>query len=229
MVRVTDTASILEAARQQISEAARGVQGAADSIDDSFLQAASLLRYCRGNVILTGAGTTAVVAQRSAHLLSVCGTPSFFIDAADALHGTLGAVGRDDVLIAMSKGGSTREVNEFARLARDKHARVIGVCSRPGAALLELADVPVMIPTNDGADPGRFIAMGSTLAYSAWLDAMTLVLMRSREYGWGEVFASHPLGAVGQIREHPEALPPLQIPQPAFTSGRDADRKRAGA
>lgn len=225
MVRTTDVESILEAAREQVSEAARGIQGVADAIDGSFLQAASILRYCRGNVILTGAGTTAVVAQRSAHLLSVCGTPSFFIDAADALHGTLGAVGRDDVLIAMSKGGGTREVNEFTRLTRAKHARVIGLCSRPDAALLELADVPVVIPTNDAADPGGFIAMGSTLGYSAWLDAMTLVLMRSKEYGWGEVLASHPLGAVGQIREYPAALAPLQIPQPAFTARTEAERK----
>lgn len=209
---------VLEAARTAIAESARGLADLAAGVDESFARAASILRYCRGKVVLTGAGTNALVAQRTAHLLSVCGTPAFFIDAADALHGTLGALTRDDVLIAMSKGGGSADVNSFVRLAQLRHVKVIGMCSKPGAELLRRADVPVLVPTNDAADPGGFIAMGSTLAYSAWLDAMTLVLMRAKRYPWSDVLFTHPSGAVGALGHEPDPLEPLDIPQPALSA-----------
>jgi len=218
---------VLQAAKDAISESARGLDHLAQAIDTSFIHAASLLRYCRGKVVLTGAGTNALVAQRAAHLLSVCGTPAFFLDPGDALHGTLGALTPDDVLIAMSKGGGTAEVNSVARLARRRRVRVVALSSNPTSALIEHADVPVIIPTNDDADPGGFIAMGSTLAYSAWLDAMTLVLMRSRRYPWSEVLFTHPSGAVGAVVDEPEPLPPLDLPHPALAPRRSREENPA--
>jgi len=207
---------VVDTARAAIRAEAAAVALVADQLDDSFSEAASWLRYCRGKVVLTGAGTSASVAQRSAHLFAVCGTPAFAMEAADALHGTMGALTRDDILIAMSKGGGSAEVNAFAALARERHVRVITLCSTSDAELTRHADLAIHIPAHDAGDPGGFVAMGSTLAYSAWLDAMALVLMRSRQYAWADVLATHPRGAVGHIRTAPAPLDPLDIRQRAL-------------
>lgn len=208
------TRAVIDAARTAIMESADGLDSLAHSLDDQLAHAASVLRHHRGKVILTGSGTNAFVAQRSAHLLSVCGTPAFFVDPTDALHGTLGALDSHDVLIAMSRGGATAEVVSFVRLAHRRGVPLIALSSREDAELFEYANVPVLVPVNDAADPGGFIAMGSTLAYSAWLDALTLVLMRAKQYPWEEVLFTHPGGSVGALKQTPPPLEPLAVPRP---------------
>jgi arabinose-5-phosphate isomerase len=204
-------AQLLEEARDAVRREATGVLAVADQLDESFTAVVRMLLECRGKVFVTGSGTSAAMARRMAHLLAVCGTPAVFIPAMDALHGTMGAVTAGDVLIAISRGGGSAEINDLARRVQARGAAVIAVTAAPESDLGALADQVVTLTTPPGADPGEVIAMGSTLVVGVWGDALAYVLMRLRRYGWDEFMNTHPAGAVGQADRTPEALPALSL------------------
>lgn len=204
------TSPILNAARDAIRAEAASVTAVADQLDETFLQVADLLYGCTGKVWVAGSGTSGAIARRMAHLLSVCGTPSAFMHPMDALHGTMGALAEGDVLIAISRGGETRELNDLVAYARRRAVPVVGLTAEPGSTLGSSSDITVVLTTGDDADPGGVIAMGSTLVTAVWGDALASVLMRRREYGWDRVLETHPAGAVGQITDRPRELDPLQ-------------------
>ncbi len=144
-----------------------------------------------------------------AHLLSVSGTPSVFISGADALHGTMGAMAPGDILVAISRGGGSDEINDLVVRAKERGVdTVVAVTADASSRLARNADVVVELTMIPGIDPGEVIAMGSTLVTAAWGDALAVVLMRMRGYSWANVLHSHPSGAVGKIDEAPQELPP---------------------
>jgi arabinose-5-phosphate isomerase len=198
---------ILADARAVIHREGNATFGVADQLDNSFVRAVEMVLDCRGKVIAAGSGTSGSVARRMAHLLSVCGTPALFTHPMDGLHGSLGAVSDQDMIIAVSRDGGSGELNDFARLAQQRGAPVLSLTSRTDSPLGQLADLSVRIVTKD-ADPGGVIAMGSTLAAAAWGDALAITLMRPRGYSWSEVLFTHPAGAVGQLIDTPAELTP---------------------
>ncbi len=175
--------------------------GLADSLP-MFNEVVAILLDCRGRVIVAGVGTSGTVARRMAHLLSVAGTPSFFLHPADGLHGSLGAIRSGDVLIAISKGGDSEEVNEMAERARVRGASVVALTTQPVSPMVQLADLLVLLPPAGEEDPGGIIAMGSTLVVSAYGDALAIALMEMRGYEWSELLFTHPGGAVGRAAEN---------------------------
>ncbi|MDT7594296.1 MAG: hypothetical protein QOH45_3827, partial [Pseudonocardiales bacterium] len=117
-----------------------------------------------------------------------------------------------DILIARSKGGSSEEVNNLAARLRHQGVKVVALTFNAASTLAQNADIAVTLRPFVEADPGGLIAMGSTLAHSAWLDALALVLMRARQYSWDKVHYSHPGGAVGAATTLPAPVEPLEIP-----------------
>ncbi|MEE6282327.1 SIS domain-containing protein [Georgenia sunbinii] len=205
-----DHSDLLDAARDLIRREAGGVEAVAEQLDDSFLRVVQLLLACRGKVFVTGSGTSGAIARRMAHLLSVCGTPAVFVSAMDALHGTMGVFAKDDVLITISRGGETDELNQLSTRVQQREVPVVALTAKATSTLAGLADVVVIIDSGPEVDPGGVIAMGSTLAGAVWGDALAYVLMRVRGYGWDEVLFTHPAGAVGKITTAPESLAALQ-------------------
>lgn len=200
---------VIAAARDFIADESAAMQAVGDAVDETFVRVARMLNDCRGKVIVSGVGTSGFIARRACHILSVSGTPAVFVHSADGMHGSFGAFQEGDILIVLSKGGGSSEVNTFAGLAKHKGIPVIALTSRGDSALADSADVAVVLPADDQSDPGGLIAMGSTLAHAAWLDAMAYVLMRVKSYGWDQVLFTHPGGAVGKIADLPEPLAPL--------------------
>ncbi|WP_157970546.1 KpsF/GutQ family sugar-phosphate isomerase [Nakamurella deserti] len=211
----TDTDAVLRAARETVRLEAAGVLAVVDQIDGSFVAAARLLHDCTGMVFVTGAGTSGAIARRMAHLFSVCGTPSVFIQAADALHGTMGAVTSGDIVVAISRGGGSTEINNLATRVKDRGATVLALTAVPDSELGRRSDVVVTLTSPPGVDPGEVIAMGSTLVTAVWGDAMALVLMRLRGYSWDRMLHTHPSGAVGSLTDAPAPLPTLALPAAA--------------
>ncbi|WP_024285961.1 SIS domain-containing protein [Cellulomonas sp. KRMCY2] len=203
-----EPATILAAAREAIETEAAGVLAVAEHLDESFVQTVELLAGCTGKVFVTGSGTSGAVARRMAHLLSVCGTPAVYAQPMDALHGSMGAIVEGDILIAISHGGESNEVNELARRVRARTVPIVSLTSAPESTLAQLGDITVVLSDED-VDPGGVIAMGSTLMVAVWGDALAYVLMRRSRYGWEQVLETHPAGAVGQIAELPDSLPSL--------------------
>jgi len=207
-----DAARLTEAARDFIRAEAQALSAVATTVDEQFARVAALLYSRGGKIILAGAGTSGFMARRAAHILSVSGTPAVFIHPTEGMHGSVGAVQPDDLVIAISKGGGSDELNTFVTLAKHEGVPVVAITARSESPLAELADEVVVLPVDSEADPGGIIAMGSTLSHAAWLDALAYVLMRARGYGWDEVLFTHPGGAVGRLRDLPAPLEPLRVP-----------------
>lgn len=194
-------AALIERARAVLADDRRAIEQAGASLGHGFVEAVAILLAGEGKTLVTGMGTSGAVARRIAHLLSCGGTPSLFISAADGLHGGLGAVAAGDVLIAISKGGESDELNRFAALARDRGAKVIVMTAAATSALASVGDCVIEIDTPPDTDPGSMMAMGSAIAASAVGDALAVVLMEERGYAWERFELSHPGGAVGKAIE----------------------------
>ena len=204
--------AVIEAGRQQVRIEAEAVLDVVDKIDERFERVASLLHSMTGKVVMTGSGTSGFIARRSAHLFSVSGTPAFFLNPGDGLHGSMGAVEADDVMIALSKGGSSTELNDLVARVQSVGTTTVAITSKGDSPLGRLADITVELRNFPAADPGNLLAMGSTLAHSSWLDAMAMVLMRARAVSWERVHFTHPGGAVGLLASLPSDLEALEIP-----------------
>ena len=208
------TTDPLQLAKDIVRREGNAVVAVADQLDESFLTVLNLVQQCAGKVFITGAGTSGAIARRMAHLMSVCGTPSVFLNGMDALHGTMGAVINGDLLITISRGGESEELNELARRIQTRGVPVVAVTAAPTSTLGKLADVIALVDAGPEADPGGLIAMGSTLAAAAWGDALATLLMQVKGYGWDEFLFTHPAGSVGQVEDLPQ-VPPTEVTQRA--------------
>jgi D-arabinose 5-phosphate isomerase GutQ len=190
--------TVLERAHSVLESDRRAIESAAASLGQGFVDAVTMLLHAQGKTLVTGMGTSGTVARRMAHLLSCGGTPALFVSAADGLHGGLGAIAEGDVLISISKGGESEELNDFTRLARTRGARVIVMTAAANSSLAAHADCVIEIHTPPDTDPGHMMAMGSAIAASAVGDALALILMQERGYEWDRFEMTHPGGAVGK-------------------------------
>ncbi len=204
--------TILAAAQERIELEAAAVRAVIDVFDEDTSAIIELILNCTGKVFVTGSGTSGSIARRMAHLFSVSGTPSVFVQPSDALHGTMGALRSNDILIAISKGGSSDEINNLARRAQERGVAVVALTSEREADLAQLADHVQVFEVADQVDPGNVIAMGSTLMHAVWGDCLAVVLMRMRGYKWSDVMFTHPLGAVGKREDLPTELEGLPAP-----------------
>lgn len=188
---------ILELAHSVIQQESAGVATLVEQLDDHFVETAQRLLACEGHVLVAGAGTSNPVAARLAHLLSCCGTPALFIHPGDSQHGLSGAVTEHDVLIAISKGGETTEVNHLVRIAKQRGATVIALTENPNSTLGKLSDMVLRVQAPSDVDPYSMIATGSSLVNAAMGDALCIVLLKLRGYSKEDFGVTHPGGAVG--------------------------------
>lgn len=194
-----DQMAMIEKARAQVRLQAEALSGLEEQLDDSFIEVVERVMGTRGKIVTTGSGTSGIMAERLAHLLSVCGTPSFYLGCLDALHGGMGAITPSDMVIALSKGGQSTELSQLVSRLVERGIQVIAVTERSDSLFARNATMVVHLRTEPhDADPGGLIAMGSTLVMGAWGDALAKVLMDARRYSWDEVIDSHPGGAIGQ-------------------------------
>lgn len=189
---------ILNQARAVVQKEGEAVISLADQFDDTFVQAVEKILACSGHVLVAGSGTSHAVAYRLAHLLSCCGTPALFIHPGDAQHGGAGAVTAQDVVIVISKGGETVEVNHLVRISKERGATVIALTEKPNSTLAQMSDVVVRVHPPAEIDPYGMIATGSSLFNSAWGDALCVVLLKLRGYTREQFGQTHPGGAVGK-------------------------------
>lgn len=188
---------ILDLAKATILRESEAVASLTAQLDEGFVAVAHALLACEGHVLVAGSGTSHAVGARLAHLLSCCGTPAMFIHPGDSQHGLSGAVTARDVLIALSKGGETVEVNFLARLAKEKGAKVIALTEKPESTLGKAADLVWKVVAPEGVDPYGMIATGSSLVNSAMGDALCVALLNMRGYTKEAFGKTHPGGAVG--------------------------------
>lgn len=194
-----DNSTLIAAGRAQVRRQAEALTALAEQLDDVFAEVVEAVLAVEGKVVAIGSGTSGIVAERFAHLLSVCGTPAFALAAMDALHGGAGAVTSDDLVVAFSKGGRSSELTDLVRLLRGRGVRVVAVTEAPTSPFAEAATTVVTVRTRPAdADLDGLVATGSTLVAAAWGDALTAVLKDLRGHSAADVVALHPAGIVGR-------------------------------
>lgn len=195
------SAELLDRARRVIRADAEAVLATLGTVDDAFVEVAGLLSSCVGKVLVTGSGTSGAVASRAAHLFSVGGTPAFYLPPADGLHGGLGVLQPGDIVLALSKGGSSAELNAFCARARTLCGCLVSITAAPESELGRMSDHVIHLVLPEDADLGSVVATGSSLASAAVTDALVEVARVARGYGWDKILFTHPSGAVGRDAE----------------------------
>ncbi len=192
---------IIATAKKVIEDESAAVLTLIEQINSNFVDAVKLMFDCQGHILVAGAGTSHSVARRLAHLLSCCGTPALLIDVGDSQHGLSGAVTKQDVLIALSKGGQTKEVITLAKVAKARGAKLIALTEKPDSELSNLSDVVLQVVAPPDVDPYGMVATGSSLVNAAIGDALCVVLLNMKGYSVEEFGETHPGGAVGKKLE----------------------------
>ncbi len=163
-----------------------------------FLQALQLVLACRGRVIVSGIGKSGHIGRKIAATLASTGTPSYFVHAAEAVHGDLGLIARDDLLIALSYSGENDELLIIVPLVKRQGARLIAITGNPQSSLAKEADVHLDASVREEACPLNLAPTASTTATLALGDALAVALLDARGFGAEDFARSHPGGALGR-------------------------------
>jgi arabinose-5-phosphate isomerase len=193
-----DDTELAALAGDVLSREARAVSALAGVVETSLVSVARRVLATPGKVVTTGSGTSGVMAERLAHLLSVCGTPAVYLPSMDALHGGMGAVTRSDLVLAISKTGRSGELTSLVERFVQRGVDVVALTENADSPFAHAATTVVALPaTPPDADPGDMIAMASTLVVGAWGDALSVLTMAMRGHTVQDVIDSHPAGGVG--------------------------------
>jgi D-arabinose 5-phosphate isomerase GutQ len=191
--------TILQQAQTQIRAEGEVIMEVADQLGPTFVEAVLLVSQCTGVIMTTGSGTSGTIARRMAHLFATCGMHAFFTHPADALHGPSAGVAPGDVLIALSKAGKSAEINEFARVAKERGGKVICLTWEPESPLGKLSDVVLVIRPGVRGEGEGVLPFGSTLANGAVGDALCLAAKNLRGFDLATLTQTHPSGATADL------------------------------
>jgi arabinose-5-phosphate isomerase len=193
-----DTATGLELARKVLRTEAAAIMGLIERIDEEFERAVELLHECRGRVIVTGMGKSGIICRKIAATLSSTGTAAWFLHPAEAIHGDLGAIREDDVMVAVSHSGETDEVLRLLESIRRIGARVIAVTGNARSTLARAADVTLDCGIAEEACPMNLVPTASTTAALAMGDALAMTLLVRKGFSEDQFASLHPGGKIGR-------------------------------
>ena len=191
-------ASALQLAREVIAIEAQSVAALGERIDETFSRAVELLLACRGRVVVSGLGKSGHIARKIAATLASTGTPALFVHAAEAAHGDLGMVTRDDVFIAMSYSGEGDELLTIVPLIKREGTPMIAITGKPTSSLAKYADVHLDCHVAKEACPLNLAPTSSTTAMLALGDALAVACLDARGFGPQDFARSHPGGSLGR-------------------------------
>jgi len=191
------TNSCLEAKRVFGIEA-NAIKDLIAKLDNNFNRAVSVLARCKGRVVLTGMGKAGIIAQKISATLSSTGTPSLFLHSAEAIHGDLGRVKKEDVIIALSNSGETEEIKSFLPLIKKIGATLISLTGNLKSTLAKHSDVVLNTQVRKEACPLGLAPTSSTIAMLAMGDALCVCLIKEKKFRQKDFAFYHPGGLLGK-------------------------------
>jgi arabinose-5-phosphate isomerase len=202
---------VLARGRRILEAAGEAILGAAADLDGSFVRAVRIVEGCTGSVVVTGIGKAGLVARKISATLASTGTPSHFLHPAEALHGDLGALRRDDVVLALSQSGETEEVTRLLPHVAARRIALVAFTARPDSTLGRAADVVVATGSVREACSLGLAPSTSTSLMLALGDALALATSGLRGFTAEDFAARHPGGALGRrLMLVEEAMRPLE-------------------
>ena len=193
-----DTVTALDLARKVLRIEAAAILGLVDHLNGAFELAVQLLFDCRGRVIVTGMGKSGIICRKIAATLSSTGTPAFFLHPAEAIHGDLGAIREEDVVIALSHSGETEELLRLLESIRRLGAKLIALTGDSKSTLARAADVTLDCGIDKEACPMNLVPTASTTAALALGDALAMVLLVRKGFREEQFASLHPGGKLGK-------------------------------
>jgi arabinose-5-phosphate isomerase len=188
----------LALAKQVLAIEAQGVQELIGRLDGQFLTALNLILNCHGRVIVSGIGKSGHIARKIASTMASTGTPAYFVHPAEASHGDLGMITRDDVLIALSNSGESAELLNIVPQIKREGAKLIALTGNPKSTLAREADAHLDAGVSQEACPLNLAPTASTTAALALGDALAIALLDAKGFGAEDFARSHPGGALGR-------------------------------
>ncbi|WP_293957706.1 MULTISPECIES: KpsF/GutQ family sugar-phosphate isomerase [unclassified Sphingobacterium] len=183
---------------QAIQEEAKAVAALAQYIDDDFVTIVNRILNLQGRVVVTGIGKSAIIAQKIVATLNSTGTPSIFMHAADAIHGDLGIIQQNDLIIAISKSGNTPEIKVLVPFLKQTKNVLIALVGNTASYLAKNADYILNTTVEKEACPNNLAPTSSTTAQLAMGDALAVVLQECRDFTDRDFAKYHPGGALGK-------------------------------
>lgn len=191
-------ASAIESAHRTFHTEIAALQALDARLDDTFERAVALVLECRGRIVATGIGKTGHIARKLAATLASTGTPAFFMHGTEALHGDLGMLTSEDILLAISNSGTGQELLALVPPAKRLGARIIAITGNPESELARVADVHLNAHVSQEACPLNLAPTASTTAALVLGDAIAVACLEARGFDANDFARSHPAGALGR-------------------------------
>ena len=225
----------LSLAKKVLETEAAAILALVERIDERFDQAVRMLLDCRGRVIVTGMGKSGIICRKVAATLASTGTPAFFLHPAEAVHGDLGVIQGDDVIVALSNSGETHELLRLVETIKRLGARLIAICGSSTSTLAQVADVALDCHVSKEACPLDLAPTASTTAALALGDALAMTLMRAKGFEQKDFASLHPGGKIGkrlmrveQVMHTGELVPVVEPSTPMRQVVQEMSRKGLG-
>lgn len=191
-------ATPIDRAREIILHESSTLARLAESLDESFGEVVELLLECSGRVVISGVGKSGLVGRKIAATLLSTGTPALYLHPTEGVHGDLGAILPDDVVILISNSGESSEILGLMPAVRSLGSKVIAITGNRSSSLANAADYVLECRVEKEADPHNLIPTASTAAQLALGDALALVLLEQRGLDQDDLAKRHPAGAIGR-------------------------------
>lgn len=188
----------LEIARKVLRIEAEAITNLIQKIDHNFLKVLEIVYLCKGKVIITGVGKSGLIGKKIAATLTSTGTPAFFFHSADGMHGDLGIITKQDVVIAISNSGETREIINLLPSIKRKGVNFICITSKPNSTLAKRSDIVLDIGVEKEACPLNLAPTASSTATLALGDALAIALLERRNFKEDDFAMIHPGGSLGK-------------------------------
>jgi arabinose-5-phosphate isomerase len=189
---------IINKGKEVIRIEAAAVADLEKSIDEEFVKAVDTIYECKGRVVLTGMGKSGLVARKIVATLNSTGTASIYLHPTDALHGDLGMVRKEDVVILLSKSGNTEEISNLIPMLKRLKVTLIALCGSRESKLAEESDIFLNIGVKEEACPHDLAPTASTTAALAMGDALSVALLEKRDFTAEDFAFLHPGGSLGK-------------------------------
>jgi arabinose-5-phosphate isomerase len=189
---------IIKKGKQVVRIEAESISGLENSINEDFVKAVETILASKGRVVLTGMGKSGLIARKIVATLNSTGTPAIFLHPTDALHGDLGMVRKEDVVILISKSGETEEISNLIPMFKRLSVTIIAMCGNPGSSLAKSSDIFLNINVKEEACPYDLAPTSSTTATLVMGDALSVALLEKRGFTEEDFAFLHPGGSLGK-------------------------------
>jgi len=190
--------NIRESAKKVLINEAQAIIKASEFIDQGFESSATAILHCKGRVVVSGIGKSAIVAKKITATLNSTGTPSIFMHAADAIHGDLGMIQKEDIVMVLSKSGNTPEIKVLIPLVKRTGCQLVAMVSNEHSQLASQADYVINASIDEEACPHNLAPTTSTTVHMALGDALAVCLLEARGFSTTDFARFHPGGSLGK-------------------------------